>query len=160
MRCKHFWCITFVIPREKDAHDIYQSLIQLSQPCKLKCACFCCIKLFACSIVQLDQLYCFQYKASNEYFSKQDGWRDYSLEDEFQRMITQSDGGVQECHWTRSTLNEAYEVGFVPNFFSLIIFFIFSSVKHILVFSIYQSKRVKLLLWQVQTSDPKDDCPF
>lgn len=32
MRCKHFLCITFVIPREKEAHDIYQSLIQLSQP--------------------------------------------------------------------------------------------------------------------------------
>lgn len=34
MRCKHFLCITFVIPREKEAHDIYQSLIQLSQPSK------------------------------------------------------------------------------------------------------------------------------
>lgn len=32
MRCKHFLCITFVIPREKEAHDIYQSLVQLSQP--------------------------------------------------------------------------------------------------------------------------------
>ena len=32
MRCKHFLCITFVIPSEKEAHDIYQSLIQLSQP--------------------------------------------------------------------------------------------------------------------------------
>ena len=32
MRCKHFLCITFVIPKEKEAHDIYQSLIQLSQP--------------------------------------------------------------------------------------------------------------------------------
>lgn len=36
MRCKHFLCITFVIPKEKEAHDIYQSLIQLSQPSKFK----------------------------------------------------------------------------------------------------------------------------
>ena len=37
MRCKHFLCITFVIPREKEAHDIYQSLIQLSQPSNVLC---------------------------------------------------------------------------------------------------------------------------
>lgn len=35
MRCKHFLCVTFVIPKERDAHDIYLSITQLSQPSKL-----------------------------------------------------------------------------------------------------------------------------
>ncbi|ROT71981.1 hypothetical protein C7M84_009661 [Penaeus vannamei] len=32
VRCKTFLTVTFVIPRERDCHDIYTSLLQLSQP--------------------------------------------------------------------------------------------------------------------------------
>lgn len=34
IRCKTFLCVTFVIPRERDCHDIFLSLQSLSQPRK------------------------------------------------------------------------------------------------------------------------------
>ncbi|KAH9408592.1 Myotubularin- protein 6 [Tyrophagus putrescentiae] len=86
MRCKHFLCITFVIPREKEAHDIYQSLIQLSQPSRI------------------ESLYCFQYTASNEFFSREDGWKKFSLEAEFKRM------GCPNNAWSLITLNQNYKL--------------------------------------------------
>ncbi|KAH9526993.1 complexed with cef1p [Dermatophagoides farinae] len=86
MRCKHFLCITFVIPKEKEAHDIYQSLIQLSQPNRI------------------EQLYCFHYTASNEFFTIDDGWNKISLEKEYERM------GCPNNNWKLSTLNKNYEL--------------------------------------------------
>nr|XP_027195785.1 myotubularin-related protein 6-like [Dermatophagoides pteronyssinus] len=86
MRCKHFLCITFVIPKEKEAHDIYQSLIQLSQPSRI------------------EQLYCFHYTASNEFFTIENGWNKISIEQEFQRM------GCPNNNWKLSTLNKNYEL--------------------------------------------------
>ncbi|KPM10056.1 myotubularin-related protein 6-like protein [Sarcoptes scabiei] len=85
MRCKHFLCITFVIPKDKEAHDIYQSLMQLSQPSSIK------------------QLYCFNYTASNEFFTIKDGWNKVSLESEYKRM------GCPNSLWKLSTLNQNYE---------------------------------------------------
>lgn len=32
IRCKNFLSVTFVIPRERESHDIYTSLLKLSQP--------------------------------------------------------------------------------------------------------------------------------
>ena len=32
IHCKNFMCITFVIPKERDCHDIYTSLKELSKP--------------------------------------------------------------------------------------------------------------------------------
>jgi hypothetical protein len=32
LHCKNFMCITFVIPKERDCHDIYTSLLELSKP--------------------------------------------------------------------------------------------------------------------------------
>jgi len=34
LHCKNFMCITFVIPKERDCHDVYTSLQELSRPGK------------------------------------------------------------------------------------------------------------------------------
>ena len=34
IRCKTFLSVTFVLPRERECHDLYTSLMQMSQPCK------------------------------------------------------------------------------------------------------------------------------
>lgn len=34
IRCKNFMCVTFVLPRERDCHDIYTTLQELSRPGK------------------------------------------------------------------------------------------------------------------------------
>ncbi|CAG2118872.1 unnamed protein product, partial [Medioppia subpectinata] len=86
MRCKHFLCVTFVIPKERDAHDIYLSIYQLSQP------------------TNIEDLYCFNYTASNEHFEKEDGWQQYTYESEFQRM------GCPNQHWNQTTINTNYEI--------------------------------------------------
>lgn len=36
IKCKTFLCVTFVIPKERDCHDVYLSLLQLSQPGEVK----------------------------------------------------------------------------------------------------------------------------
>ncbi len=35
IRCKTFLSVTFVLPRERECHDLYTSLMQMSQPCKI-----------------------------------------------------------------------------------------------------------------------------
>jgi hypothetical protein len=36
IRCKTFLSVTFVLPKERECHDLYTSLVQMSQPCKLR----------------------------------------------------------------------------------------------------------------------------
>ncbi|XP_071515135.1 phosphatidylinositol-3,5-bisphosphate 3-phosphatase MTMR6 isoform X2 [Panulirus ornatus] len=86
VRCKTFLAVTFVIPRERDCHDIYTSLLQLSQP------------------VHLDDLYCFHYTASNDDLDKRSGWDLYTPAAEYHRM------GVPCEAWAPTTLNHNYEI--------------------------------------------------
>jgi len=55
-------------------------------------------------IAHIEDLYCFNYTASNEHFDKQDGWYKYSLESEFERM------GVPNQYWIQTNINQNYEV--------------------------------------------------
>ena len=34
IRCKTFLCVTFVLPKERECHDLFTSLLAMSQPCK------------------------------------------------------------------------------------------------------------------------------
>ncbi|RWS30560.1 Myotubularin-related protein 8-like protein [Leptotrombidium deliense] len=88
IRCKNFRSVTFVIPKERDAHDLYTSLYQISQP------------------LNVDDLYCFQYTASNEEFqgSKWKGWNKFDLLEEFKRL------GLPNNEWIITTINKDYEV--------------------------------------------------
>lgn len=89
IRCKTFLSVTFVIPRERDCHDIYITLQQLSQPSNI------------------EDLYCFQYTSSNEDIPKQAGWNFFDLQSEYQRM------GVPNDQWASTTLNKEYDVKFI-----------------------------------------------
>ncbi|XP_066971474.1 myotubularin-related protein 6 isoform X3 [Macrobrachium rosenbergii] len=86
VRCKTFLSVTFVIPKERDCHDIYTSLLQLSQP------------------AHLDDLYCFHYTASNDDQPKRSGWDIYSPASEYHRM------GVPNEAWSPTALNHNYEI--------------------------------------------------
>lgn len=86
IRCKTFLSVTFIIPKERECHDVYSTLLKLSQPAQIK------------------DLYCFQYTSSNENLPQNYGWGFYKLETEFKRM------NVPNEQWTKTTLNENYEL--------------------------------------------------
>lgn len=86
IRCKTFLCVTFVIPRERDCHEIYTTLLQLSQP------------------MHIEDLYCFHYNSCNEEMNKNVGWKFFDLCDEYQRM------GAPSKHWAITTMNKDYEL--------------------------------------------------
>lgn len=85
IKCKTFLTVTFVIPREKECHDVYQSLLKLSQP------------------PNVESLYCFQYN-SPELPVKTAGWHDFQLADDFARMNVPND------QWKLCTLNGTYSM--------------------------------------------------
>lgn len=86
IKCKHFLHITFYIPKEKDALDVYLSLSQLSQPSKI------------------NDLYCFFYNTSDETHEKNEGWLNFSLDTEYSRFIDSSN------HWIASDVNSNYAI--------------------------------------------------
>ncbi|KAF5300008.1 hypothetical protein FQR65_LT09264 [Abscondita terminalis] len=86
IRCKTFLSVTFVIPKERDCHDIFITLQQLSQPSNV------------------EDLYCFQYSSSVEDIPKTSGWNLFDLKSEFKRM------GVPNDHWCLTMLNKDYEL--------------------------------------------------
>lgn len=88
IRCKNFQSITFILPKEKDAHEVWTSLFNLSQP------------------LAYQDLYCFRYSASNEPFKDQRaaGWSKFDLLSEFRRQ------GVPNRNWVITDLNQGYSL--------------------------------------------------
>lgn len=86
IRCKTFLSVTFVLPRERECHDLYTSLTQMSQP------------------VHIEDLYCFHYTSTLEDIPRAAGWNSFDLETEFQRM------GVPNANWTMTNLNKNYQL--------------------------------------------------
>ncbi|KAL3174185.1 hypothetical protein MRX96_041345 [Rhipicephalus microplus] len=86
IRCKNFLCVTFLIPKERDCHDIFISLQQLSQP------------------LHINDLYCFHYTASNEDLTKAMGWSKFDFQAEYVRM------GVPNTYWSATNINQEYEI--------------------------------------------------
>lgn len=86
IRCKTFLSVTFVIPKERDCHDLYITLQQLSQPSNI------------------DDLYSFHYTSSSEDMPRNAGWHFFDLQAEYQRM------GIPNDQWTCTNLNQEYEV--------------------------------------------------
>lgn len=98
IRTKTFLSVTFVIPKERDCHDVFTALNQLSQP------------------ANIEDLYCFTYTVSVSDSSKSRGWDCFNLLAEYQRM------GVPNEHWSLTELNREYKLCdtypkhlFVPN---------------------------------------------
>lgn len=86
IKCKNFLHITFIIPKERDALDVYLSLNQLSQPTKIS------------------DLYCFFYNSQDEILDKTDGWLNFNLDAEFARFID------LDKTWIASDVNSNYTI--------------------------------------------------
>ncbi|KAH1028043.1 myotubularin-related protein 8 isoform X2 [Dendroctonus ponderosae] len=84
IRTKTFLSVTFVIPKERECHDIFITLQQLSQPSNV------------------EELYCFTYKSDE--IPKNVGWNFFDLQAEYQRM------GVPNDQWALTKLNKDYEL--------------------------------------------------
>ncbi|CAG9864729.1 unnamed protein product [Phyllotreta striolata] len=86
IRTKTFLSVTFVIPRERDCHDVYVSLQQLSQP------------------PNLEDLYCFSYTPPVEEIRRFVGWSFHDLQEEYRRM------DVPNAEWSLTNLNVDYQL--------------------------------------------------
>ncbi|UYV64417.1 MTMR6 [Cordylochernes scorpioides] len=145
LRCKNFLCVTFQIPKERDAMQIYESLLEMSQP-NMWCTYSKSIRILLPTmlsswpvpprvlgiskkkissqvnppqllnpeltykvnqhmcVAKLEELYCFQYTASNEGLTHKAGWNSFDIQAEFYRQ------GVPNSHWKMTTINKDYEV--------------------------------------------------
>ncbi|XP_053564476.1 myotubularin-related protein 6 [Bombina bombina] len=86
IQCKNFRVVHFIVPRERDCHDIYNSLLQLSKP------------------VRYEDLYAFSYNPKQNDSDQIIGWQLIDLKKEFQRM------GVPNSNWNLSDVNRDYKV--------------------------------------------------
>ena len=83
--CSNFQTVTLTIQRDRDAHDVYQSLLELSKPREVK------------------DLYCFSYNPKGE-LTQSTGWYFHDLQAEFQRQ------GVPNENWVTCSLNVDYRL--------------------------------------------------
>jgi len=83
IQCTNFRLATFLINRDKEAQDVYSSLLHLSRP------------------LTLTDLYAFQYRPKNS-LPQHTGWTFFDLGAEFARQ------GVPASKWVLSSLNSDY----------------------------------------------------
>ncbi|KAM7177871.1 phosphatidylinositol-3,5-bisphosphate 3-phosphatase MTMR6 [Macrochelys suwanniensis] len=86
IQCKNFRIVHFIVPRERDCHDIYNSLLQLSKP------------------ASYDELYAFSYNPKQNESKRLQGWQLIDLAEEYKRM------GVPNSNWQLSDANRDYEI--------------------------------------------------
>ncbi|XP_061901543.1 myotubularin-related protein 7a [Entelurus aequoreus] len=86
MRCKNFQVLYFVIPQERECHDVYVSLQRLAQP------------------ERYEELYCFSYKPNMDENEKGQEWDFVNLRAEYSRM------GLPNSLWKLSSVNRHYKV--------------------------------------------------
>uniref|UniRef100_A0A8C1JZC0 Myotubularin related protein 6 n=1 Tax=Cyprinus carpio TaxID=7962 RepID=A0A8C1JZC0_CYPCA len=82
IQCRNFRLVHFVIPRERDCHDIYSSLLRLLRP----------------------GLYAFSYNPKQNDQQREEGWQLIDLAAEFERM------GVPCDQWQLTDVNREYKV--------------------------------------------------
>lgn len=86
IQCKNFRIVHFIVPRERDCHDIYNSLLQLSKQAKY------------------EDLYAFSYNPKQNDSERRCGWELIDLAEEYQRM------GVPNSNWQLSDANREYKI--------------------------------------------------
>ncbi|XP_058041631.1 myotubularin-related protein 6 [Ahaetulla prasina] len=86
IQCKNFRIVHFIVPRERDCHDIYNSLLQLSKPARY------------------DELYAFSYNPKQNEEERVRGWQIIDLTEEYDRM------GVPNSEWQLSDANHDYKI--------------------------------------------------
>ncbi|XP_019592112.2 phosphatidylinositol-3,5-bisphosphate 3-phosphatase MTMR6 [Rhinolophus sinicus] len=86
IQCKNFRIVHFIVPRERDCHDIYNSLLQLSKQAKY------------------EDLYAFSYNPKQNDSERLRGWQLIDLAQEYKRM------GVPNSNWQLSDANREYKI--------------------------------------------------
>uniref|UniRef100_A0A672IM16 Myotubularin phosphatase domain-containing protein n=1 Tax=Salarias fasciatus TaxID=181472 RepID=A0A672IM16_SALFA len=86
IQCRNFRVVHFVVPRERDCHDIYSSLLRLLRP------------------VGYEELYAFSYNPKQNDQQREEGWQLIDLGAEFERM------GVPCDQWQLTDVNRHYKV--------------------------------------------------
>ncbi|XP_043349035.1 myotubularin-related protein 8 isoform X4 [Dermochelys coriacea] len=86
IHCKNFRVVHFVIGHERDCHEVYTSLLKLSQP------------------VKPEELYAFSYNPKMPKDNREIGWKLIDLKVDYQRM------GIPNDFWEISDANKDYEV--------------------------------------------------
>ncbi|KAF5916335.1 myotubularin-related protein 6 isoform X1 [Diceros bicornis minor] len=86
IQCKNFRIVHFIVPRERDCHDIYNSLLQLSKQAKY------------------EDLYAFSYNPKQNDSEQLRGWQLIDLAEEYKRM------GVPNSNWQLSDANREYKI--------------------------------------------------
>ncbi|XP_046880718.1 myotubularin-related protein 7a [Hypomesus transpacificus] len=86
IHCKNFQVLHFIIPQERDCHDVHMSLIRLSHP-----ECY-------------EELYCFSYNPNSAKEERQQGWAFVDLKAEYSRM------GLPNSLWKVTPVNCDYKV--------------------------------------------------
>uniref|UniRef100_A0A8D2MQ16 Myotubularin phosphatase domain-containing protein n=1 Tax=Zonotrichia albicollis TaxID=44394 RepID=A0A8D2MQ16_ZONAL len=86
IHCKNFHVAHFVIGQERDCHDVFTSLLKLSQP------------------VKPEELYAFSYNPKMSRESREMGWKLIDLKLDYQRM------GIPNDCWEITDINKDYEV--------------------------------------------------
>ncbi|XP_076869437.1 phosphatidylinositol-3,5-bisphosphate 3-phosphatase MTMR6 isoform X2 [Brachyhypopomus gauderio] len=86
IQCRNFRVVHFVVPRERDCHDIYSSLLHLLRP------------------ESYDELYAFSYNPKQNEQQREEGWQLLDLTAEFERM------GLPCDQWQLTDVNRDYKV--------------------------------------------------
>ncbi|XP_065499536.1 myotubularin-related protein 8 isoform X1 [Caloenas nicobarica] len=86
IHCKNFRMAHFVIGQERDCHEVYTSLLKLSQPAKP------------------EELYAFSYNPKMSKENREIGWKLIDLKVDYQRM------GIPNDYWEITDANKDYEV--------------------------------------------------
>uniref|UniRef100_A0A3P8ZU59 Myotubularin related protein 7a n=1 Tax=Esox lucius TaxID=8010 RepID=A0A3P8ZU59_ESOLU len=86
VRCKNFQVLQFVIPQERDCHDVHVSLLHLSRP------------------EHYEELYCFSYNANSDREDRRKAWDFINLKAEYSRM------GLPNHLWKLTPANHHYKV--------------------------------------------------
>ncbi|XP_051842526.1 myotubularin-related protein 6 isoform X3 [Antechinus flavipes] len=86
IQCKNFRIVHFIVPRERDCHDIYNSLLQLSRQAKY------------------EDLYAFSYNPKQNESEQVQGWQLIDLAEEYRRM------DVPNLNWKLSDANQDYKI--------------------------------------------------
>ncbi|XP_036406612.1 myotubularin-related protein 7a [Megalops cyprinoides] len=86
IRCKNFQVIRFVIPQERDCHDVHVSLLRLSRP------------------ERYEELYCFSFNSKVDKEEREQNWNLIDLKAEYSRM------GVPNNFWHITPANLEYRV--------------------------------------------------
>ncbi|KAM6061657.1 phosphatidylinositol-3,5-bisphosphate 3-phosphatase MTMR8 isoform 2-T7 [Chlamydotis macqueenii] len=85
IHCKNFRVAHFVIGQERDCHEVYTSLLKLSQP------------------VKPEELYAFSYNPKMSKENREIGWKLIDLKVDYQRM------GIPNDYWAITDVNKDYE---------------------------------------------------